>query len=85
MNYVALILLMIALSGCAEGVGSLNVQTISDYCQRYQRQVLTKDEVAEVKKLSQSLRRRIQGNDVDYLCACVGWKDAICKSAQKSR
>lgn len=55
----------------------------SDFCQRYQRQVLTREEVAEVRRLSQNLQRRIQGNDVDYLCNCTGWSDPICQRARR--
>jgi hypothetical protein len=58
---------------------------VSDYCTRYQRQVLTKAEVAQIKQLDQSLRRRIQGNDLDYLCNCVGWSDPICVRARRSQ
>lgn len=52
---------------------------ISDFCQRYERQVLTREEVAAIKTLPKSLRYRVQGNDLDYACQCLKWKSARCQ------
>lgn len=51
---------------------------ISEYCQVYERQVLTKDELAAVRKLPKALQKRIQGNDLDYLCRCLKWENPAC-------
>lgn len=66
-------------AGCDTG----SYTVISDFCQRYQRQVLTRQEVQEVRRLSRNLQTRIQGNDVDYLCNCTGWSDPICQKARR--
>lgn len=49
------------------------------YCSTYQQAVRTKEDVAAVKALPRDVQRRIQGNDLDYLCNCKGWKDASCQ------
>lgn len=55
------------------------VPAIKDYCTTYNRVVLTQAERAEIKQLSRTIRTRIQGNDLDYLCRCIGWADPICR------
>ena len=55
---------------------------IDSYCQRYERQVVTAMDAEAVKKLPPPLARRIQGNEVDYLCKCLGWKDKSCKAVK---
>lgn len=56
---------------------------VNSYCQRYERTVRTKAEAIEIMKLPRSMRDRVQGNDLDYLCNCLGWKDAACQRVQK--
>lgn len=56
---------------------------LSDFCQRYERQVLTQKDLAEIKKLPRELRDRMQGNDLDYLCLCKRWNNPACSSTLK--
>jgi hypothetical protein len=60
--------------------GTERAAPTSDFCQRYERQVLNKEELAAMMALPRALRDRIQGNELDYLCECLGWKDKVCKS-----
>lgn len=57
---------------------------ISDYCTRYNRTVLTQAEKKQIQSLIPELRKRIQGNDLDYLCQCTGFKDPVCERRRKS-
>lgn len=63
----------------AVGCETSSLAPIQDYCQRYERVVLTQDQKNQIRTLMPELRKRIQGNDLDYLCQCTGLKDAICK------
>lgn len=65
--------MILLLSGC-----STTPEVISDFCQRYERQVLTRQDVEEIKKLSRGLQSRIQGNEVDYACICLDKDLPIC-------
>lgn len=56
---------------------------LSDFCQRYERQVLSQRDLDEVKKLPRDLKNRLQGNDLDYLCLCKKWDNPACRSTQK--
>lgn len=53
---------------------------VSDFCERYERQVLTDDDAERLMELPRALRDRIQGNEVDYLCQCRQWNNPICDS-----
>jgi len=53
---------------------------VSDFCKRYERQVLTWQELEQIRKLPRNLRDRVQGNDLDYLCQCLKWKSARCRT-----
>ena len=63
----------------AVGCETSSLAPIQDYCQRYERVVLTQDQKNQIRTLMPELRKRIQGNDLDYLCQCTGFKDPICK------
>ena len=49
------------------------------YCQTYRRVVSTKQELGEIMKLPRSIRDKMQGNDLDYLCRCLKWKNPVCR------
>lgn len=53
---------------------------VDTFCQTYTQVVTSVSELSEVKKLPRALRDRIQGNDLDYLCRCLKWKDQSCRS-----
>jgi hypothetical protein len=55
----------------------------SDFCQRYERQVITREDVDNLKKLPRHLRDRIQGNEVDYLCQCLKKDLPVCTSTKR--
>jgi hypothetical protein len=55
---------------------------ISDFCTRYERQVLTREDVTALKTLPRRLRDRVQGNDLDYACQCLHWKSRRCAPEQ---
>ena len=65
---------MLQAAGC-----DMQTPPISDYCGRYERVVLTQDQKKQIMSLMPELRKRIQGNDLDYLCQCTGFKHPICK------
>lgn len=52
---------------------------VDSFCHRYERQVVSQADADAIKKLPPNLARRIQGNEVDYLCRCLGWKDKVCQ------
>lgn len=56
---------------------------VSDFCERYERQVLSPAEVEAIKRLPPNVQRRIQGNELDYLCTCQNWKHPACRSRTK--
>lgn len=57
------------------------VASVTDsFCQSYKQTVLTRDEVAEVMKLSTSIRLRLQGNELEYLCRCKQAKIKACEN-----
>lgn len=57
---------------------------ISDYCARYERTVLSRTDLEAIRAIPlPELRKRIQGNDLDYLCNCRGWKDRACRAVRK--
>lgn len=68
----------------AAGCEPSSLAPIQDYCQRYERVVLTQEQKSQIRTLMPELRKRIQGNDLDYLCQCTGFKDAICKQKTKN-
>lgn len=63
----------------AASCGQMTIPSIKDYCQRYERIVLTPDEKKQVQSLVPQLRQRIQGNDLDYLCGCTNFKHPVCQ------
>ena len=65
---------------CFGSVEDLKQVPVQDFCKRYERQVLTRDEVEHIKKLPRNLRDKIQGNDLDYLCQCRKWDSPRCKT-----
>lgn len=64
--------------------GQVTVPSIKDYCQRYERVVLTQKEKEQVQTLVPQLRQRIQGNDLDYLCGCSNFKHPVCEARKKA-
>lgn len=56
---------------------------VDSFCQRYERQIQGNDDIAAIKMLPPALARRIQGNEVDYMCKCLGWKDKLCKTRKR--
>jgi hypothetical protein len=56
-----------------------------DFCSTYERIVQGKKDVDAMKALPLELRRRVQGNDLDYLCTCRGWEDKACLSKSTPR
>lgn len=52
--------------------------SVDTFCATYQRVVLTKEELDKVKTLPRAMRDRIQGNDLEYLCRCEGYKHTLC-------
>ena len=70
---------IVCLVVCFGTVDTPNVGT-SDFCQRYERQVITKEDAEAVKKLPRRIRDRIQGNELDYLCQCLKWTNKACDS-----
>ena len=56
---------------------------VQTYCQSYVQTVQKRDELEAILKLPRHLRNRIQGNDLDYLCRCKGFKDAACQKKNK--
>lgn len=62
---------------CFGETDTQNVGT-SDFCQRYERQVITQEDAEAVKQLPRKLRDRIQGNELDYLCQCLHWENKAC-------
>jgi hypothetical protein len=58
---------------------------VDSFCQRYDRQVLSNADINAIKGLPPALARRIQGNEVDYMCQCLGWQDPICKGRAKRK
>ena len=57
---------------------------VDTFCQSYRRVVLKKGEVPEVMKLSRGLRDRLQGNELEYMCRCLQWKDKVCRTVSGS-
>lgn len=55
---------------------------LDTFCGSYERLVQTPADLAEIKKLPKDLRRRVQGNEADYLCRCKGWQDPICQKGK---
>jgi hypothetical protein len=51
---------------------------LDDYCQRYERVVITDGDKDAIKKLPLNIQKRIQGNEVDYLCKCLKWEHKVC-------
>lgn len=62
------------------GVGAAPVE---DFCERYERQVLSEEEAEQIMQLPRALRDRIQGNELDYLCQCRQWNNPICDSTRQ--
>jgi len=58
---------------------------VDSFCQRYDRQVLSNADINAIKNLPPALARRIQGNEVDYMCKCLGWNDPICKTGKRKK
>ena len=56
---------------------------MSDFCERYERQIITEEDVEAIRALPKRLRDRIQGNELDYLCQCQKWKNPACDSIQQ--
>jgi hypothetical protein len=54
---------------------------VDSFCQTYVQTVTSRAELDAVKRLPRQLRDRIQGNDLDYLCRCLNWKDPTCQSS----
>jgi hypothetical protein len=74
-SFAAVGLLALAqVSGC-----QVTTPAIKDYCLTYERTVLNRADLAEIRKLPADIRKRIQGNDLDYLCTCKMWKDRACR------
>lgn len=61
------------------------VAPIDNYCQSYRRVVLNKHELADVMKLSRGLRTRLQGNELEYMCRCMGWKNKACRGLSSTK
>jgi len=49
------------------------------FCEVYERQIITKTDAQSVKLLPPDVQKRVQGNEVLYLCRCKGWKDKVCQ------
>lgn len=49
-------------------------KVLDSYCLTYQRIVKTSADLDQIKKLNRPLRDLIQGNELEYLCRCKGWK-----------
>lgn len=52
---------------------------VDSFCSRYEKQVITREDLEEIRKLPRRIRDRIQGNEVDYRCDCEGWNNPICQ------
>ena len=55
------------------------------FCHSYRQVVLSKGEIKEVMKLNKRLRVRLQGNELEYMCRCLGWKDKSCNTLSSTR
>lgn len=51
---------------------------IDAYCQTYVQVVKSPDDLEKIKAMPRVMRDRVQGNDLEYLCRCKGWKDKAC-------
>lgn len=56
---------------------------VDSFCRMYEQQILTKADATATKALSPSAQRRVQGNDLVYLCRCKGFKDPLCQTVQQ--
>lgn len=56
---------------------------IDSYCSSYQQVVLSHAELELILRLPRPLRDKIQGNELEYLCRCKGWKDEACRTKGK--
>lgn len=66
------------------GVSGQSPPVVADtYCRSYRQTVLTQEELKQVMKLPRSVRDRIQGNDLDYLCRCKGLGIKECQRIKK--
>lgn len=63
---------------CFGSSSALGVGAGDTFCQTYQRVVRTQKEADALKAMPPDVRKRIQGNDLDYLCNCRGWEDVAC-------
>jgi len=58
--------------------GGANAPT-DTFCQTYSQIVTSQVELDAVRRLPRAVRDRIQGNDLDFLCRCLNWKDSTCR------
>lgn len=54
---------------------------LDTFCQTYQQVVRDTRELESILKLNRTMRNRIQGNDLEFLCRCQGWKSDPQKKA----
>lgn len=57
---------------------SVSLPAGDTFCATYERVIKNKEESDTLKAIPPEIRKRIQGNDLDYLCTCQGWEDNAC-------
>lgn len=48
---------------------------LDTFCQTYQQVVRDTKELSQILRVDRTVRNRIQGNDLEFLCRCQGWKN----------
>ncbi len=53
------------------------------FCSVYRQQVTSAQEFEAIRTLPRSLRDKMQGNDLYYMCKCQGWDAPECQKSLK--
>jgi hypothetical protein len=53
--------------------------SVDTFCTTYQQVVITKEDLDRAKALPRAMRDRLQGNELEYLCRCKGYKHNMCE------